>query len=106
MPDLLVDITMALLEDLTARYPDVQVMRNGNTQLTLFRPLVFEYAQVVVSENGIYMIVNHTKDTSDTVSPPVPAVEGSRLNRGPLELAEPSLFCTLYQVIESWLTQP
>lgn len=106
MPDLLVDITMALVEDLTHRYPSLQVMRNGVTQITLFRPMVFEYAQVVVSDAGIYLIVNHTKDTAGEYGPPEPAVDAASLNSGPIELAKPTLFCSLYEVIEAWLSKP
>ncbi len=103
MSDLLAEITVALVEDLSRRYPCLQVMRNGVTQITLFRPLIFEYAQVVVGDSGIYMIVNHTKDTVGEYGPPEPTAP---INRGPMELAEPTLFCSLYQAIDTWLSKP
>lgn len=88
------EITGALAEDLREKLPHVQVIRNGELQITLFRPVDYQYAQIVVGVRGVHVVFNPTKE--------VPEEEVAKNIRGPFPLEDPSMFNYLYGTIEQW----
>ncbi len=88
------EITAALVSELQDRYRSIQIMRNGATQITLFRSDDFMHAQIVVSLNGVYFVIDPTKDVPDTEIP--------ENLRGPYALEDPNMFTYLYTVIDQW----
>ncbi len=90
------EITAALAEELREGLPHVQVIRNGELQITLFRPVDYNYAQIVVGVKGVCVVFNPTKE--------VPEAEISQNIRGPFPLEDPRMFNYLYRAIEQWET--
>lgn len=88
------EITAALVEELQEKLPQVRVIRNGELQITLFRPVDYNYAQIVVGSKGVHVVFNPTKD--------VPDEEVKRNIRGPYPLEDPNMFNHLYGAIEQW----
>lgn len=88
------EITGALLCELQEKLRDTKVIRNGGTQITLFRPVDYQYAQIVVGFRGVHLVFNPTKEASPD--------EIAKNIRGPFALEDPRMFANLLSGIELW----
>lgn len=100
----LLTIVSALLLDLQEKYREIQIIRNGSLQITLFRPWDFQYAQLVLGLHGLFLVPDNVSGISHALQEAIdwaePLPEGIR---GPMALEDPDLLSTLYMAIDAWL---
>jgi len=101
----LVAITVGVLAHLKERFPQLTVHRNGTLQITLFNPLNFLHAQIVVSSDALYVVENPTKDKAVTLDKPVKpgfVAVGNNI-KGPFSFEDPNLVQHVEHTVDLWL---
>ena len=99
VPELLA-ITNGLVDDLQGHYRDLQIIKDGRLQITVFRPTDFKFLQIVVGIQGIYLLEDPQMPILETKM--IVTMEGEQKSHGPYPLEDPSLFKHIYRVVDKW----